>query len=124
MRKEIDLDYFYPPFDFIIYVTLPREESVRRISGRRICSLDGITVNILTQPETEYDYCLNNLTQRADDNEEAVNHRLDIFYTESLHVIDQFKAKNKVIEVSGLGSPEEVFSRIKEQLVKKGIPLQ
>lgn len=124
MRKEIDLDHFYPLLDYVIYVSLPREESIRRISGRRVCSLDGKTVNILTQPESEYDYCINDLTQRPDDNESAVNRRLDIFYTDTMHVIDQFRAKNKVIEVSGLGTPEEVFARIREQLVKKGVPLQ
>ncbi|NMB69979.1 AAA family ATPase [candidate division WWE3 bacterium] len=124
MRKDIDLDYFYPPLDYVILITLPREESLKRISGRRVCDLDGKTVNILTQDPEEFEYCDGHLSQRPDDNENAVNRRLDIFYTDTMHVINQFKAKNKVIEVSGLGTPEEVFSRIEEQLVKKGVPLQ
>jgi adenylate kinase len=124
MRKDVDLDYFYPPLDYIIYITLPREESIRRISGRRVCALDGKTVNIMTQTPEEYTYCEGNLTQRPDDNEKAVNRRLDIFYTDTLHVIEEFRAKNKVIEVSGLGTPEEVFLNIKAELTKRGIPLQ
>jgi len=124
MRKDVDLDYFYPPLDYILYITLPREESVRRISGRRVCNLDGKTVNVLTQNPEEYAYCEGHMTQRPDDNEAAVNRRLDIFYTDTMHVIDQFREKNKVIEVSGLGSPEEVFENIKAELAKRGIPLQ
>lgn len=124
MRAFVDLDYFFPPLDFFIYVTLPKEESIKRISGRRVCTLDGKTYNIYTLSPEEYEYCKDNLIQRADDTKEAVERRLQIFYTETMQVIEHFRKKDKVIEVDGMGTPEEVFSRIVTGLVERIPTLQ
>lgn len=124
MRKFVDMDFFYPALDYVIYVTLPIEESIRRISGRRVCELDGKTYNIHTMSPEESKYCEGHLVQREDDTEAAIKKRLDIFYDETLKVINHFRQKGKVLEVDGMGTPGEVFQRIKDQLIARGIPIQ
>ena len=124
MRAAVDLDFFFPPLDYLICINLPREESFNRIAGRRVCDLDGKTYNIYTMPKESFAYCEGHLSQRSDDTEAAINRRLEIYYTETMHVIDQFRKKVKVLEIDGMGSPEEVFERIKTALKEKGVPLQ
>lgn len=118
-RKDIDLKMFDPGFDKVIYIVLSRETSLRRISGRRICKNDGWTCNVYTLPpesEGHCDKCDGELIQRSDDTEEAVNHRLDIFYSDTMAVIDDFRSKNKLIMVDGEPLPKAVLAEILQKL--------
>ncbi|MCA9302051.1 nucleoside monophosphate kinase [Candidatus Nomurabacteria bacterium] len=107
-RAMIDLKYFDPGYDKVIVLVLSREECVRRITGRRICDSDGKTYNIYTLPPEEVAKCKGNLIQRADDTEESVNKRLEIYYSDTMKVVDHFRALGKVFEVDAGGSPAEV----------------
>lgn len=111
-RAMIDLKYFDPGFDVVLVLNISRETSVKRITGRRICDTDGQTYNIYTLPREELEKCTGNLIQREDDTEEAVNHRLDIYYSETLDVINHFKSKGLVTEVDAEGMPDEVLQNI------------
>lgn len=112
-RSLIDLKYFNPEPDFVVIINIPREESVRRVSGRRMCSSDGKIYNIYTLPKEELAHCTGELTQRADDTEESVNKRLDIYYSETLETINKLRSSGyKVIEVDGTKDPDEVFEEI------------
>lgn len=120
-RKDIDLQMFDPGFDEVIYIVLSRETSLRRISGRRICKNDGWTCNIYTLPPhaaEHCDKCDGELIQRDDDTEDAVNKRLDIFYKDTIAVIEDFRAKGKLIEVDGEPLPQEVLVQILQKLKK------
>lgn len=115
-REKGNLEYFNPGFDLVLHILIPREESVKRITGRRICSSDGETYNIYTLPKEELEKCKGNLIQREDDTEEAVNRRLDIYYNETQKVINDFEKEGLLIEIDGVGTPEEVFERVKSAL--------
>ncbi len=108
-RTMLDLEYFNPGFDKVIVLTLSRETSVKRITGRRICEADGKTYNIYTLPKEELEKCPGALVQRDDDTEEAVNRRLDIYYAETLKVVNYFRGQELVVEVNAEGTPNEVF---------------
>lgn len=115
-RDVHQLDYFDPHPDWVIMINIPREESIRRISGRRICEANGEIYNIYTLPKEELAKCPGPLTQRDDDKEEAVNRRLDIYYTQTTKVLDYYRGLGRLIEIDGVGTPERVFSRILEAL--------
>ena len=119
-RVLIDLYYFDPDFDKAIYLSIPREISIGRIVSRRTCSKCGAIFNILTVPpkvEGICDICGGELLVRDDDTEEALNRRLEIFYTETMKVIDKFRNEGKLIEVDGSGTPEEVFQLVLKALM-------
>jgi adenylate kinase len=48
------------------------------------------------------------LYQRSDDVGEAVEHRLDIFFNETIRLLDYYGAQGKVVEVNGYQGIEEV----------------
>jgi len=118
-RAMIDLEYFDPGFDYALFIDIPRELSIQRIVSRRTCSKCGAVFNVITvKPKIDgiCDVCGGELIIRDDDTEEAVNRRLDIFYTDTMEVIEHFRKQGKLISVDGSGTPEEVFNLIIEAL--------
>ena len=57
---------------------------------------------------------------RADDNEIVIKERLEIYRKNVSDLITFYKTRNKLYEVHGEGSPQEVFERI-TQLIEKQI---
>lgn len=111
-RNMDQLKYFNPDLDDVLYIDISKETSVKRISGRRICEKDGFTCNIYTLPpehNDRCDKCGGELTQREDDTEEAVARRLQIFYNETMEVVEHYKKKGILHKIDGEGTPEEVF---------------
>lgn len=117
-RRMSDLKAFDPGFDYVVVFELSRETSVKRISGRRLCEVDGKTYNIYTLPKEELAKCPGKLVQRDDDTEEAVNKRLEIYYTQTMEVVDYFDKLGKTIHVSAEPFPEVIFADL---MIKLGI---
>lgn len=118
-RTMIDLHFYDPDFDKVIFIKIAAETSVMRISSRRTCSDCGSVFNVVSVPpkvEGICDKCGGTLIQREDDTEEAVRRRLQIFNSETLEVIEHFRNHGKLLEVDGEGSPEEVFKLVLEAL--------
>lgn len=107
-RSLEDLKHFDPNYDFVIVFELPREISIKRITGRRICSTNNKVYNIFTLPKEELLECDGELVQREDDTEEAVNRRLDIYYSETSKVIAHFESQAKVIRINAEPLPDEI----------------
>ncbi|HAZ29298.1 TPA: hypothetical protein DCY43_00890 [candidate division WWE3 bacterium] len=116
-RRISDLKAFDPGFDIVIVFELSRETSIKRITGRRICSADGKTYNIYTLPQ-DVKNCTGELEQRDDDTEDAVTKRLGIYYTETAEVIDFFDNKHKTIHVNAEPMPEVIFRDILAKLAQ------
>jgi adenylate kinase len=53
---------------------------------------------------------------RADDNPESVRKRLEVYDAQTAPVIDYYRHQRKLTSVDGVGSMEDVFSRIVEAL--------
>ncbi len=115
-RQKSDLAFFDPGFDQVIYLTISKETSLKRLSTRRTCNNCGEIYNIVTKkPKIEgiCDLCGGALVQRNDDKEEAIAERLEIFNKETLPVIDYFRQKGLLVELNGEGSPQEVLNAYK-----------
>jgi adenylate kinase len=118
-RALVDLEYFNPGFDWVLYINISPETSVKRLSSRRTCSECGSVFNTVSVPpkiDGICDYCGGELVQREDDVEDAVRRRLEIFNTETMRTLDVFRNEGKVLEINGEGSPEEVFKLAIEAL--------
>ena len=97
----------------VVEIAVPRDEVVRRLSGRRVCRACGTMFNTAFQPpEGCCDRCGGALYQRDDDREETVGRRLDVFRQETAPVLAHYKKKSLLRRVSGMGSPADVFGRI------------
>ena len=90
--------------DLAIYLKVPREELLIRLSGRYICRLKQHVYNINTHPPKVAGVCDidgSELYQRSDDTGEAVQKRLDIFFNETIRLLDYYGNQKKLVEVDG-----------------------
>jgi len=88
----------------VLYLQVPREELLRRLAGRYICRANQHVYNIYTRPPAVPGKCDldgSELYQRSDDVGEAVQHRLDIFFNQTIRLLDYYKQQAKVVEVNG-----------------------
>jgi adenylate kinase len=58
---------------------------------------------------------------RADDTEDVIRRRLEVYAEQTAPLIDVYSKRNLVIEVDGLGAVEEVTARILEALASRDI---
>lgn len=97
-----------------IYFKLSREEAENRLLHRRICKLCK-TVYPASFTGESCGACGGMLMTRTDDNPESIRTRLDIFFKETMPVIEAWANQGKMIEVDGAKSIDEVT----QELVKK-----
>jgi adenylate kinase len=90
-------------------------EIVRRLSGRRICPVDGAVYHLDSSPPKSSgicDRCGSALIQREDDTEEVIRKRLEIFTRQTLPVADVYRERGILLEIDGSGDPDTVFRRL------------
>ncbi len=90
--------------DLAIYLQVPREELLNRLSGRYICRAKQHVYNIYFRPPKVAGVCDidgSELYQRSDDTGEAVQRRLDIFFNETIQLLDYYEKQKKLVEVDG-----------------------
>jgi len=105
--------------DVVIYLNVPREELLKRLSGRYICRANQHVYNIYANPPKVAGVCDldgSELYQRSDDKGEAVQKRLDIFFKETIHLLDYYGSQHKVIEVNGNQGIDQVYTDIMNQV--------
>ena len=101
--------------DRVIYFVIPREEVVRRLSGRRSCSTCSAVYHIDYVPpkqEGRCDECGAALVQRSDDKRETVESRLMVYEEQTSPLIAYYKEKNALAELDGTGPVEQVQERL------------
>ncbi len=103
-----------------IEVDVPREELMRRLTGRRSCPVCGEIYNIYSKPPKTEGRCDLHpdaeLTHRADDNEESVGTRLATYDEQTEPLIEYYANSGRLKKVSGTGSVEEIYTEL-ERLV-------
>ena len=105
--------------DLVIYINVPREELLKRLSGRYICRANQHDYNIyahLPKVARVCDLDGSELYQRADDKGEAVEKRLNIFFIETIRLLDYYGSQQKVIEVNGNQDIDQVHMAILNQV--------
>ena len=109
--------------DKVIELDVPDEVIIQRIINRQLCSNKecGAIYNKKFKPsklDGICDRCGSKLTERADDNRETVQKRLDIYHKESEEIINYYK-DNKLlytIHPNENTMPEEVMDEITRSL--------
>jgi len=90
--------------DLAIYLNVPREELLDRLSGRYICRAHQHVYNISSKPPKASGVCDidgSELYQRSDDTGEAIQKRLDIFFSETIQLLDYYDKQHKLTQVNG-----------------------
>lgn len=100
------------------YITLPREESLHRMGMRRVCNGCDQAISITDEAEAQKacERCGGSWVQRNDDTPEAINKRLDIYYRDTMPVIDFLKEHSDFHQIDGTKHIDEVEAQIDQIL--------
>jgi len=108
--------------DSAISITLPREESIARISKRYICPTCQRQFVLGEDIKNVGDLCPTcggPIRQRLDDTPDGVIKRLNIFEEVTAPVIEYYRQEGKLIEVDGTQNKAKVFEDIAKKLEEK-----
>jgi len=121
-RLMIDLG---TPLDAVVLFEVGDEELVRRISGRRTCSLCNKVFNIHTAPppspatDCVPDSTEHQLFQRKDDEEATVAERLRVYARQTQPVLSYYSDAGLMRTVRAEGALEEITQRLLDVLAAK-----
>jgi len=87
-----------------VYINVPDQNVIERLSGRRICRNCGANYHVkFLAPAKEgvCDKCGGQLYQRPDDKAETIKNRLDVYHKQTADLIDYYKELGVLVEVAG-----------------------
>jgi len=102
--------------DNVIELRVNDKEVVTRIAGRRFHLASGRSYHIESNPpkiEGKDDKTGEALAKRDDDNEETVQSRLITYHEQTKPLVKYYEEKGILVSIDGIGTPDEIFSRIK-----------
>ncbi|MBI0580989.1 adenylate kinase [Neobacillus cucumis] len=105
--------------DYCINIDVDKNILMERLTGRRICKDCGATYHLVFNPpahEGKCDRCGGELYQRADDNAETVQNRLDVNIKQSKPLLDFYDAKGYLRTINGQQDINVVFAEIERLL--------
>ena len=103
------------PLDTALSVDVDKNDLMKRLTGRRTCKNCQQMYNIyFTPPKSEgkCDKCGGELFQRDDDKEATIKNRLDVYEKSTAPLIDYYNKKGILKSVEGVGSIDDIFSKI------------
>jgi adenylate kinase len=115
------------PIDAVVEISVPDEEIIKRMSGRRAHLPSGRTYHVVFNPpkvEGKDDVTGEPLIQRDDDKEETVRKRLEVYHDQTEPLVDYYKKWEasgedrapKYIQVEGVGKVDEIRDKIFQEL--------
>lgn len=103
------------PIDAALLINVDFDNLVKRLTGRRTCAGCGQMYNVYFSPPQQAgvcDKCNDELQHRADDNEETITNRLDVYRSQTAPVVDFYKDQGKLASIDGEGPLDEIYQRI------------
>jgi adenylate kinase len=96
----------------VVALTAPDEELVRRLSARWECPVCRRVYNAISAPSKDGRHCDDHpetaLDQRDDDTVQTVKRRLEVYRRQTAPLVDHYRQRGLLQEVSGIGSLDEV----------------
>ncbi len=99
----------------VIYIKVPQEELLRRLSERWICRQCETPYNLVSSPPKvagKCDLCGGELYQRPDDNKETAQKRLEVYFAQTTPLIRYYQQRGNLVEIDGEKTIEEVSKEL------------
>ena len=113
------LDQMGTPLDTAVLMDLDFEILMKRLTGRRTCSLTGKLLNVYFSTPEELAECTNAggvLQQREDDNEEVIANRLQVYRDQTEPLVEYYRNQGKLKTVDADGTIDAVYQRFLEAI--------
>ncbi|SRR3989344_2297441 len=101
----------------VIYVEVPENVIVERLSGRRVCATGVHGYHLKYLPPKKPGVCDHDgtkLTMRKDDAPEIVKERFRVYYKTTQPLIKYYSQKGLLATVDGTLAPEQVYASVKK----------
>lgn len=99
-----------------IEIDVPRDELMKRLTGRRSCPVCGEIYNIYSKPPQNEGFCDVHadakLDHRADDSEEKVAVRLETYDQLTKPLIDYYEKSRRLKRIDGTGDIEDIYREV------------
>lgn len=99
-----------------VEVDVPRDELMKRLTGRRSCPICGEIYNIYSKPPKVEGFCDLHpevaLVHRSDDTEETVGVRLSAYEADTMPLIEHYQSSGRLHKVDGTGDLESIYKKI------------
>lgn len=112
------------PLDYAIYLDSTLPVIIQRLTGRRICKSCGAVFHKENRPpkkEGICDYCGGELYQRADDNEETIKTRMDVYLNNTLPIVEYYEKEKKLMKLNGDAESEVLEQKLIKAFNEEGI---
>ena len=117
---------FQKGIDRVIYIKVETNELLNRLSGRWICPVCQTTYHEVFNPPKMAGYCDlegAELYQREDDKRSTAERRLQVYFNQTMPLIDYYTARGLLTEINGQQVVEKVTDDIMDALkVESGRP--
>jgi adenylate kinase len=103
------------PLDVVLELVVDHEEVVRRLTGRRTCAGCGRIFHLEYDPpsaEGVCDDCGGELQQRADDQEDVVRNRLEVYREQTEPLVAFYETRGQLRRVEAQGEVQDVTDRV------------
>ena len=101
--------------EHVLSIEVDEGALIKRLTGRRSCRRCGESFHIVfNSPKKDgvCDKCQGELYQRDDDKEETIRNRLQVYQSQTAPLINFYKRKGILRSIDGMGSIEEIATRI------------
>ncbi len=101
--------------EHVLDIAVEKEELITRLIGRRVCRSCGASYHIVNMPpkkEGICDICGGELYQRADDTEETVANRIEVYEAQTMPLIDYYEKAGVIAHIDGATGLDNVFADI------------
>ena len=101
--------------DKVLDIAVEKEELMIRLLGRRVCKACGASFHVKNMPpkvEGVCDNCGGELIQRADDNEETVSNRIEVYNSQTMPLVEYYEKAGNIAHIDGAIGLENVFNSI------------
>jgi adenylate kinase len=105
--------------NYVINIDVDETILMERLTGRRICKSCGSTYHLVFNPPAKdgvCDRCGGELYQRADDNAETVENRLQVNIAQTKPLLDFYETKGYLRNINGQQDINKVFADLDELL--------
>jgi len=103
-----------------VYFDIDMNRLVERLTNRRTCGKCGAIYNLITKKPKINGTCdecgSTNLVQRADDKEEVIKNRLQVFQDTASPVLKYYQDLGRLVKVNAELTPEKIFDLISSKL--------
>jgi len=99
----------------VLYIDIPLEEILKRLTGRRSCRKCGAVYHLTFSPPKKdgiCDACGGELYQRRDDTDEVIKVRYEVYKEQTSPLIEHYKKTGKLVYINGARDVSEVFKDV------------